>query len=56
MGSPSGGRSDLRVTLNFSQHNKVLPHITKYSLEDAGKALDLMRQGKIRDRAVLMIA
>jgi len=56
MGSPSGGRSDLRVTLNFSQHNKVLPHITKYALEDAGKVLDLMRAGKIRDRAVLMIA
>jgi alcohol dehydrogenase len=56
MGSPAGGRSDLRVTLRFSQHNKVLPRITKYALEDAGKALDLMRAGKIRDRAVLMIA
>ena len=56
MGSPSGGRSDIRVTLKFSLHNKVLPHITKYPLEDAGKALDLMRAGKLRDRAVLMIA
>ena len=56
MGSPSGGRSDTRVTLNFSLHNKVLPRITKYPLEEAGKVLDLMSAGKIRDRAVLMIA
>jgi len=56
MGSPSGGRSDVRATLNFSAHNKVLPRITKYPLEDAGKALDLMQSGKLRDRAVLVIA
>ena len=56
MGSPSGGRSDVRATLNFSAHNKVLPRITKFPLEDAGKALDLMNTGKLRDRAVLMIA
>ena len=56
MGSPSGGRSDVRATLNFSAHNKVLPRITKFPLEDAAKALDLMNTGKLRDRAVLMIA
>jgi alcohol dehydrogenase len=56
MGSPSGGRSDVRATLNFSAHNKVVPRITKYPLEDAGKALDLMQSGKLRDRAVLIIA
>lgn len=54
MGSPSGGRADLRATLNFSAHNKVLPRITKYPLEDAGKALDLMHSGKLRGRAVLV--
>jgi len=53
MGSPSGGRSDVRATLNFSAHNKVVPRITKYPLQDAGKALDLMHTGKLRDRAVL---
>ena len=56
MGSPSGGRSDVRATLTFSAHNKVVPRITKYPLQDAGKALDLMQSGKLRDRAVLMIA
>ncbi len=56
MGSPSGGRSDVRATLNFSAHNKVLPRITKFPLEDAGKVLDLMNSGKLRGRAVLMIA
>jgi D-arabinose 1-dehydrogenase-like Zn-dependent alcohol dehydrogenase len=56
MGSPSGGRSDVRATLNFSLHNKVLPRITKFPLEDASKALELMRTGKLRDRAVLMIS
>ena len=56
MGSPSGGRSDLRATLNFSAHNKVLPRITKYPLEDAGKVLDLMHTGKLRGRGVLVIA
>ena len=56
MGSPSGGRSDIRATLNFSLHNKVLPRITKFPLADAAKALDLMRTGKLRDRAVLIVA
>ena len=54
MGSPSGGRKDIRATLNFSAHNHVLPRITKYPLEDAGKALDLMHTGKLRGRAVLV--
>jgi alcohol dehydrogenase len=54
MGSPSGGRYDLRVTLDFSAHNHVVPRITKIPLQDAGKALDLMNQGKLRDRAVLV--
>jgi D-arabinose 1-dehydrogenase-like Zn-dependent alcohol dehydrogenase len=56
MGSPSGGRSDVRATLNFSLRNKVVPRITKFPLEDAGKALELMRTSKLRDRAVLMIS
>ncbi|HZD30437.1 MAG TPA: zinc-binding dehydrogenase, partial [Candidatus Angelobacter sp.] len=54
MGSPSGGRADTRAALNFSAHNKVLPRITKFPLEDAGKALDLMHSGKLRGRAVLV--
>ena len=55
MGSPSGGRADVRATLNFSAHNKVVPRITKYPLQDAGKALDLMHTGKLRGRAVLVM-
>ena len=55
MGSPSGGRSDLRATLSFSAHNKVLPRITQFPLADAGKVLQLMHDGKIRNRAVLVL-
>ena len=55
MGSPSGGRSDVRATLNFSAHNKVLPHITKFPLDDAQKVLKMMEEGKIRNRAVLVM-
>jgi D-arabinose 1-dehydrogenase-like Zn-dependent alcohol dehydrogenase len=47
MGSPSGGRSHVRATLNFSTHNKIVPRIPKYPLEDAGKALDLKHSGKL---------
>jgi alcohol dehydrogenase len=56
MGSPSGGRKDIRATLNFSAHNHVLPRITEFSLEDAGKVLDLMHTGKLRNRGVLVLA
>jgi D-arabinose 1-dehydrogenase-like Zn-dependent alcohol dehydrogenase len=55
MGSPSGSRKDIRATLDFSLHNRVLPHITKFPLEDAGKAHDLMHQGKLSGRAVLIL-
>ena len=55
MGSPSGSRKDIRATLDFSAHHRVLPHITKFSLEEAGKALELMHAGKLSGRAVLML-
>jgi alcohol dehydrogenase len=54
MGSPSGSRHDLRVTLNFSAHNHVVPRITKIPLEEAGKALEQMEAGKLRGRAVIV--
>jgi len=55
MGSPSGSRHDLRDTLKFSLHNKVLPQIVKMPLEDAGKAHELLHEGKIVGRAVLVM-
>ena len=55
MGSPSGSRKDIRATLDFSAHNQVLPHITKFPLQDASKALELMHTGMLRDRAVLVL-
>ncbi len=54
MGSPSGSRKDIRATLDFSVHNAVVPRITKIPLEEAGKALEQMEQGKLRDRAVIV--
>ena len=56
MGSPAGGRYDTRVTLQFSAHNRVVPRITSFLMEDAGKALELLEAGKIRGRAVLTTA
>ena len=55
MGSPSGSRKDIRATLDFSVHQRVVPRITKFSLEDVGKALDLMQTGNLRGRAVLVL-
>jgi propanol-preferring alcohol dehydrogenase len=54
MGSPSGGRQDIRATLNFSAHNNVVPRITKIQLSEANNALDQMEQGKLRGRAVIV--
>jgi alcohol dehydrogenase, propanol-preferring len=55
MGSPSGSRKDIRAALDFSVHHNVVPHITKFPLEDAGKALEVMHAGKLRGRAVLVL-
>lgn len=55
MGSPSGSRKDIRATLDFSVHHGVVPRITKFPLEDAGKVLDLMNTGKLRGRGVLVL-
>jgi alcohol dehydrogenase, propanol-preferring len=55
MGSPSGGRRDVRDTLRFSVTNNVKPNITKYALEDAAKAHADLHAGKISGRAVLMV-
>jgi len=54
MGSPSGSRKDIRSTLDFAVHHGVKPVVTKVPLEDAGKMLDLMNQGKLRGRAVIV--
>jgi len=54
MGSPSGSRQDARATLKFSAANKIVPRITRISLEEANQALDQMEQGKLRDRAVII--
>jgi alcohol dehydrogenase, propanol-preferring len=55
VGSPSGSRKDIRATLDFSVHHKVVPRITRFPLEDAGKALELMHTGTVRGRAVLVL-
>jgi alcohol dehydrogenase, propanol-preferring len=54
MGSPSGSRHDVRAALNFSEHNHVVPRITKIALEDAPKALDAMQKGTLRGRSVIV--
>lgn len=55
MGSPSGSRKDIRATLDFSAHHGVRAVVTKFKLEEAGKVLELMHDGKLRGRAVLVL-
>jgi propanol-preferring alcohol dehydrogenase len=55
MGSPSGSRKDTRDTLTVAVNTGVRAEITKYRLDQAAEVLELMHQGKVRGRAVLMI-
>ncbi len=54
MGSPSGSRKDIRATLSFSANHGVVPRITKVPLEEAGKMLQAMHEGKLRGRGVIV--
>src|SRR5215831_7095084 len=50
MGSPAGSRKDLRDVLEFAAAHNIRPTVTRVPLEDAGKALREMQEGKIRGR------
>lgn len=55
MGSPSGSRKDIRATLAFSAAKHVVPRVTKVPLQEAGKMLQRMQEGKLRGRAVIVM-
>ena len=55
MGSPAGSRKDLRDILEFAATHGVCPKVTGMPLEDAGKALKELEEGRIRGRAVLVM-
>ena len=55
MGSPAGSRKDLRDVLDFAASHDIRPTVTRMPLEDAGKALKEMHEGRIRGRAVLVM-
>ena len=55
MGSPAGSRKDLRDVLDFAAAHNIRPTVTRMPLEDAGKALKEMHEGRIRGRAVLFM-
>jgi D-arabinose 1-dehydrogenase-like Zn-dependent alcohol dehydrogenase len=55
MGSPAGSRKDLRDVLEFAAAHKIRPTVTRMPLEDAGRALKEMHEGRIRGRAVLVM-
>jgi len=55
MGSPAGSRKDLRDVLDFAATHDIRPTVTRMPLEDAGKALKEMHEGRIRGRAVLVM-
>lgn len=54
MGSPAGSRKDLRDVLDFAAAHNIRPTVTRMPLEDAGRALKEMHEGRIRGRAVLV--
>jgi D-arabinose 1-dehydrogenase-like Zn-dependent alcohol dehydrogenase len=41
--------------LEFAAAHNVLPTVTRIPLEDAGKALKEMHEGRVRGRAVLVM-
>lgn len=53
MGSPSGSIKDMRETLEVAARHGVRPMIETHPFEDAQVALDRVREGKPRFRAVL---
>jgi uncharacterized zinc-type alcohol dehydrogenase-like protein len=55
MGSPAGSRKDLRDILEFAATHDLRPIVTRIPLEDTGKALKEMHEGRIRGRAVLVM-
>ncbi|SRR5712692_3068472 len=55
MGSPAGSRMELRESLRFAADHGVRPHSTRYPLEGAAEALALMRENRLRGRAVLVL-
>lgn len=55
MGSPSGSRKDIRYALQFAAAHGVRPRITRYGLEDASTVLSDMQEGRLRNRAVLVM-
>lgn len=55
MGSPSGSRKDIRYALQFAATHGVRPWITRHSLEEASTLLGEMQEGRLRNRAVLVM-
>ena len=55
MGSPAGSRKDLQDTLEFAATHGLRPKVTRMPLEDAGKALAEMHEGRVHGRIVLMM-
>jgi D-arabinose 1-dehydrogenase-like Zn-dependent alcohol dehydrogenase len=55
MGSPSGSRKDIRYALQFAATHGVRPRITRCTLEDASAVLGEMQEGRLRNRAVLVM-
>lgn len=53
MGSPSGSIKDMRETLEVAAKHGIRPMIETHPLDDAQLALDRVREGKPRFRAVL---
>jgi D-arabinose 1-dehydrogenase-like Zn-dependent alcohol dehydrogenase len=55
MGSPAGSRKDIRDVLEFAAARNVRPRVTQMPLEEAGKALTEMHEGRVHGRAVLVM-
>lgn len=56
MGSPIGGRAEIRKMLEVANRYKIHPIIEKFPLQEVNEAITKLRQNQIRYRAVLTMS
>lgn len=55
LGSLIGSRKDIRECLEFSLAHGIRPEIETFALEQAGEAIQRMKDGKLKGRAVIVM-
>jgi len=55
VGTAIGSRQAMREVLQFAEAGKIRPVIDQFKLEDANDVLNMLKQGEVRARAVLVL-